>query len=263
MVTHTLKNTVLIALLFLIVAPASAEIALRFTPADTTLEVGSTARLSVVCDDTLDLRTIELFVEFDPNVVASVSGGPGSLFTDSGFSLFQGFELSEPNEWHGYCVVMGAGLFVVSPGELFYWEFEGLANGVSPIITASLVLIAPGSIQVQDVTLDSTSIIVGNDPSPVPTDPTLGHSLKCYPNPFNPLTKISYSLPRAENVRLNVYRIDGGLVRTLVNGPRGPGNHQVIWNGRDDAGRIQPSGLFFYRIDSGPYSLVRKMTLMK
>jgi len=94
-----------------------------------------------------------------------------------------------------------------------------------------------------------------------------------YPNPFNPMTKISFSLPEAQHVRLAVFGIDGRKVATLLNESRGvatllnesrgPGLHEVIWNGQDDTGRQAASGMYFYRIDAGPYSQVHKMTLMK
>jgi len=77
------------------------------------------------------------------------------------------------------------------------------------------------------------------------------------------MTKISYSLPEAQDVRLVVYGVDGRLVATLVNETRGAGLHEVIWTGRDDAGKSVASGMYFYRIDAGPYSQVHKMTLMK
>ena len=75
-----------------------------------------------------------------------------------------------------------------------------------------------------------------------------------YPNPFNPMTKISFSLPEAQDVRLEVYGIDGRKVATLLNETRGPGLHEVIWNGQDDTGRLASSGMYFYRINAGPYS---------
>ncbi len=84
-----------------------------------------------------------------------------------------------------------------------------------------------------------------------------------YPNPFNPMTKISFSLPEAQDVRLEVYGVDGRKVATLLNETRGPGLHEVIWNGQDDSGRQAASGMYFYRINAGPYSEVHKMTLMK
>ncbi|MFH2054126.1 MAG: right-handed parallel beta-helix repeat-containing protein [bacterium] len=84
-----------------------------------------------------------------------------------------------------------------------------------------------------------------------------------YPNPFNPMTKISFSLPESQSVRLMVYGVDGRLVKTLLSERRGAGQHEVVWMGRDDAGQQVASGVYFYRLDAGPYSQVRKMTLMK
>jgi hypothetical protein len=84
-----------------------------------------------------------------------------------------------------------------------------------------------------------------------------------FPNPFNPMTKISFSLPETQDVSLKVYGIDGKLVATLVQETFVAGLHEVIWNGQNDAGQVQASGLYFYRIEAGPYSQVQKMTLMK
>ena len=84
-----------------------------------------------------------------------------------------------------------------------------------------------------------------------------------YPNPFNPITKISFSLPEAQRVKLVVYGVDGRKVATLVDEQRNPGLHEVVWTGCNDAGQTAASGVYFYRIDAGPYSQVKKMTLMK
>ncbi|MCP4291202.1 MAG: hypothetical protein GY780_05145 [bacterium] len=253
----------IVAVLLWTAGLVSAEVALRFSPADTTVEVGSIARLSVVVDDSLDLRTIEIYVEFDPTVVGSVSGGPGLLFTEPGFNLFQGFELSEPNVWHGYCVIMGANDYITDPGELYFWEFEGLANGVSPIVAVDVVLVETGSIVVPDVTLASTNIYVGDDLSAV--QPVLSESLSlaCFPNPFNPRTQINYTLPEQQHTCLSVYGLDGKLIKTLVNEIRSGGNHQDYWSGKDNAGRSQPSGVYLFHLEAGPYKKVQRVTLMK
>ncbi len=84
-----------------------------------------------------------------------------------------------------------------------------------------------------------------------------------YPNPFNPMTKISFSLPEAQRVALTIYGVDGRRVATLVDEIRPAGLHEVVWNGQDDSGRQSASGVYFCRIDAGPYSQVGKMTLMK
>ncbi len=84
-----------------------------------------------------------------------------------------------------------------------------------------------------------------------------------YPNPFNPMTKISFSLPEAQDVRLTVYGVDGKKVATLIDDRMGAGLHEVVWTGRDDSGKSVATGTYFYQIKAGPYSQVRKMTLVK
>jgi glucose dehydrogenase len=58
-------------------------------------------------------------------------------------------------------------------------------------------------------------------------------------------------------------RLDGRLVATLLDEQRAAGLHEVVWTGRDDAGRTVASGIYLYRIQAGPHGAVRKMTLMK
>ena len=84
-----------------------------------------------------------------------------------------------------------------------------------------------------------------------------------YPNPFNPQTKIAFSLPESHHVQLTVYGVDGRRVATIVDEVRSAGLHEVVWMGRDQSGRSVASGTYFCRIQAGPYSDVKKMTLMK
>ncbi|MCF7858956.1 MAG: T9SS type A sorting domain-containing protein, partial [Candidatus Cloacimonetes bacterium] len=84
-----------------------------------------------------------------------------------------------------------------------------------------------------------------------------------HPNPFNPMTTIRYSLIEAGKVTINIYNIKGELIKTLINGNYQAGDHQVIWDGRDDSGRIISSGVYFYHMLTDQYSSTRKMILMK
>jgi flagellar hook assembly protein FlgD len=84
-----------------------------------------------------------------------------------------------------------------------------------------------------------------------------------YPNPFNPATTISFSLPDAQNVIMSVYGVDGRRIATLVRGRLGAGMQEVVWTGRDDSGKAVSTGTYFYRINAGPYNKVNKMTLIK
>ena len=84
-----------------------------------------------------------------------------------------------------------------------------------------------------------------------------------YPNPFNPATTIRYALPEAANVSLVVYNLLGQQVRTLVSGAQGPGYHSVVWDGRDEAGRVAATGVYIYRLQAGGFVQVKKMLFAK
>jgi hypothetical protein len=78
------------------------------------------------------------------------------------------------------------------------------------------------------------------------------------PNPFNPVTRITYSLPEAGPVDLSVYDVHGRLVERLVSRVEAAGEHVVEW---DASGR--PSGVYFYRLALGAFSETRRMVLIK
>ncbi|MDH3891679.1 MAG: T9SS type A sorting domain-containing protein [candidate division Zixibacteria bacterium] len=84
-----------------------------------------------------------------------------------------------------------------------------------------------------------------------------------YPNPFNPNTTISYRLPKAQQVTLEIYNINGRRVTTLVDGQQSAGEHSVEWNATDDSGASVASGVYFYRLTAGEFSQSKKMSLVK
>jgi hypothetical protein len=79
-----------------------------------------------------------------------------------------------------------------------------------------------------------------------------------YPNPFNPITRIAYTLPAASNVRLTVYNLLGQEISRLIDAPVRAGRHEIIW----DATGF-PSGIYFYRLETGKYIRTRKMVLLR
>ncbi len=93
------------------------------------------------------------------------------------------------------------------------------------------------------------------------------------PNPFNPTTRIALSLPDQGSARLTVYDVTGRAVRTLVDDALGAGEHDVVWDGNDDAGRPCASGLYVYRLmvsggsdasaERGERSQTRRMLLLR
>ncbi len=84
-----------------------------------------------------------------------------------------------------------------------------------------------------------------------------------YPNPFNPITIINYSLAEESNIELIVFNIKGQHVKTLINEKLPAGNHQVVWDGKDDNSKAVSSGIYFYKMNTNNYTLTKKMILMK
>ncbi len=116
-------------------------------------------------------------------------------------------------------------------------------------------------------TLDSTIVVYGilNPTSVTDYDPARIHFqlFQNYPNPFNPSTTISYSVAEAGEVGLNIFNTLGQSVRTLVNGRESAGEYSISWDGRDDAGRIVSSGLYFYRLQVGEAVQTKRMLFLK
>jgi Tol biopolymer transport system component len=84
-----------------------------------------------------------------------------------------------------------------------------------------------------------------------------------YPNPFNPSTTISFSLPVTGTVSLAVYDITGRKVRDLVNGSLTRGAHSAVWNGLDSEGRAVSTGVYLSRLTMNGKSATNRMLLAK
>ncbi len=83
------------------------------------------------------------------------------------------------------------------------------------------------------------------------------------PNPFNPFTQISFNLPEASGVILDVFNITGQKVATLINADLTAGIHHVGWDGADNNGQPVTSGIYFYRLRAGNFIETKKMMLVK
>lgn len=82
-----------------------------------------------------------------------------------------------------------------------------------------------------------------------------------YPNPFNPTTVISYSLPKADKVKLEIFNILGQSIKVLVDGHQEAGLHRVEWN--SEANGSLASGIYLYKLTAGEFAETKKMMLVK
>jgi hypothetical protein len=93
--------------------------------------------------------------------------------------------------------------------------------------------------------------------------PPVSRLLRNYPNPFNPLTRISFRLERDAQASLRVYDVQGRLVRTLVEGFLAAGLRVVEWDGADDRGLPVSSGTYYLRLQGGGTYVSRTINLLK
>ena len=94
---------------------------------------------------------------------------------------------------------------------------------------------------------------------PLPTE----FAVNVYPNPFNPSTTITYSLPEAAPVTVVIYDVLGQQVRQLISQFNSAGRYQVQWDARDSQGRSVASGVYIAKINAGTSTLSQKMLLLK
>jgi hypothetical protein len=230
-------------------APAAANPVLRWAPADTTIGPNQQVTLSIMLDDPLDVRTIELYIGYDSDIISTVGGGPGELFLpfqSSWFSHFSEVDEENPGQWYGYCVILGANDWAVGPGELFSWTVEGNINGISALTSVSVILLPPGGGEYDQVQLPAAEVVV-LDPSPVPTFMASGPGMNLYPNPFNPRVQVDFSLGEHPKGLLEVYDMRGRRVATLWQGTAQQAE-QITWDGRDALGRAVPSGVYTFSL---------------
>jgi hypothetical protein len=96
-----------------------------------------------------------------------------------------------------------------------------------------------------------------------PNIPEQFHVFNNYPNPFNPITTITYELPVNRHVNISIFNMLGRRVRTLVDQEMGAGTKSLIWNATNDYGKPVGAGVYLYQIQAGDFRQVKKMVLLK
>ena len=112
-----------------------------------------------------------------------------------------------------------------------------------------------------DITATGETVVVGV--ADLPDSPSGYMLYPNYPNPFNPTTTIQYRLPEAGSVQFLILNVLGQEIIKLQNEVQPPGNHEVQWNGLDQAGNPVDTGVYFARLEAGIYSETIKMVYLK
>ncbi len=165
-----MKIFIVLTLTVLLTTPA-LSVQLRFSPADQLIGLAETGSLSVMLDDVLDLRTVELWVSYEESILLSEGGGPGDLMIDTGCMIWADMDDAQPGAWHGFAVILDAYCWATGPGELFRWDFTALAEGYSRIHVDNVRLFDENGDPIENVSLADTYVFVADHITSLPEDP--------------------------------------------------------------------------------------------
>jgi hypothetical protein len=141
-------------------------------------------------------------------------------------------------------------------GNVLVWSSEGhsINAGASQLLTVSGDLVSVIAVDREGRDL-ATTINAKVTPTTFALHPA-------YPNPFNPNTNLSFTLPNAVSYSLNIYNVAGQLVRSYE-GTGNVGLNVITWNGKDNASDEVASGIYFYKLIAGQHQATRKMVILK
>ena len=120
----------------------------------------------------------------------------------------------------------------------------------------------PGLVELQPLSLEGVGVEMTNRPLQVESNES-ARLLQNYPNPFNPATQIHYNLHESLEVNLAILNICGQTIRTIIDAWQPAGNYAVEWNGRNSAGEIVSSGIYFVRLKTQNHVTLKKMSLIR
>ncbi len=239
-------------------------------PADMTLTAGGDpVVVGVTAGDYLTLR---LSGADGSTVWWSTYNGPPGWYdvagdvsvADTGEILVTGFSDGSGTSWDiatiGYDPADGAENWVVRYDGPAHQSDEGRCVLLAPDHRLYVV----GYSYSEDAGMDQIVLAYDHSPTIGAGDvPSFAVSLQAAPNPFNPAVTLTADLERELPVRLEVRDLRGRLVRMLADGPRAAGLHRWRWDGRDEAGRLLPSGIYLARLSAGGATRVTKLVLAR
>jgi len=245
-------------------------------------DLTTTAKL--VASDAVSGDHLGWSVEADGQVIAA--GAPANLFDGSGFGATYLFlqpitgwadatedaklvssNLTEDDEFGTAVALSGP---MVNVGARFFATGGYMNAGAAYLFGGALDCNDNQEIDICEILSGSSPDDDGNGmldecdtPSAVPETSRQMTLLQNRPNPFNPSTEIRYTVSSAGDGALQVFDLQGKLVRTLQQGRFAAGNGSVVWNGRDDHGQQVSSGVYVYRLSVGGHTQNHRMVMLK
>ena len=220
-----------------------------FAPGSVILEPGESVELSFrvgACGDSIS--GYQLYLSFDPTIVELTTATEGSLYVYCGYPTWFIPEEEAPGEWHFFDTVMGAGTYLLPPGELLHLEFTALDYGTAELHIDSILLadvrrenLPVGSYEHGEIIVSATGVEEGGG---------IARLGPAYPNPFVSDTAVPFFAPMdGSDARAEIYDVRGRLVRRIPV-PSGALQGELVWDGRDERGEEVSSSVYFLRLSA-------------
>jgi len=267
----TRARLMLLVTVFAIVVPtAHADVDLAVLPSTISVQPGEIFDVELtVTQAGSAFNGYDAVVRFDPTVLTFIELSQpeqeGPLMTDACDHNFHVFEVSPPGDVLDIShVMLCADTNVSGPGIVYRLRFQaGEQNALTSISLLPGTEFYLAGLYVNPVFTWDSEVRIG-PVSPVPEDMVaFSVNLIAAPNPFNPMTTISFEADEAMYARITVYSFRGSLIAELLDDQVSTGRNSVVWDGRDIHGQMVGSGTYMVRLELGGKSFMRRVTLVK
>ncbi|MFC1511882.1 choice-of-anchor D domain-containing protein [Candidatus Latescibacterota bacterium] len=188
----------------------------------------------------------------DMRIVAYVESGETSYAVEEWYGSYDADLDIDIDEMTGTVFDVPVGTVIIPP------PVGTLTAGVS------MIIVGESSYTGSDIAYEDEEVVLPEEPiTTAEALPTEFSVTGFYPNPFNPLTTIGYSVPEDCRVTLTVYDITGRRVAVLVDRLVTAGTYSVVWDARDETGARLSSGLYLYNLTAGSFRAQGKVILLK
>ena len=212
--------------------------------------LGQRVTVPIIIEDAYTLGGGNISVSYDSSVLKVIN-----VFSDSGI-LFA-YNVNEPGSVRlAFANASGIGNKILAS-----IEFDVLADEISPLEFEIAELYGADAFPIDSRIIDGGFVSYTMKPEQ-------NMLLQNFPNPFNPETWIPYQLKENSKVTIQIHTVKGELVRELSLGYKAAGfytskDRAAYWDGKNEAGELVASGLYFYSIHAGDFTVVRKLTVSR
>ena len=222
------------------VVPGYPNIKLKFEEAQPPLPVELTTFTAVISAD--NLVEISWITQTETGMVGYYVYRSNSESLDDAIAVSDMIEALNTPEEHTYKFIDSE---IYDSGNYYYWlQTVDLSGAVS----------FHGPVSVYYTSAED---------NPIPEIPKVTELRSIYPNPFNPVAFIPYSLAEESDAHFYIYNVKGQLLRHIYVGPQYPGYYQIRWDGKDINGKSCGSGVYYIIMKAGKQTFQRKAVLMK